>query len=529
MNQDQNDPRWFLKLQHSDGTWAEYEVRIYRQEHWNFVERKNFTLNAIGDNPERRVVQPPAPLMKPAPNGRYLLGATDKKELSAQAPTDGASKKPRACAFTVLKAIDEKQKGRKPDGQSPDDLSDNDESWGTDGEYPLRGKLDKQLAARALAITSQPAPPKACPRASGYFVIKEQGGQERPARSRSLQSLNDCANVLYPIKDSKGDMRGFAPRCNCEQCREERGAYYCAQYNIEDNKVKLQVALDSAANVTAIDDKWAGLFYGQNWSKILLGGFDTTQVNSCRGFSNVQVATTTRRGERQELPEINVVTAPFFKGSLLSVMRSMQEGDSYIFGAKGGAKISGKFKIQAGPDKVLTKVERDATGMWVIDIEIDGQKKPFVMDSESNVLTLDKSFSQLASKYPKATEEMSGYNDLQPIGAVQIIENLSVISMDTKGVAREVIIDRAVFGKTIHQNLIPLQQLIKGDQDLVVLDKDGGWIINASLTMIKMTEDNDVTDIRLVNGSYVMDIVLDATRLKEFLKLPLPERREEQE
>jgi hypothetical protein len=332
--------------------------------------------------------------------------------------------------------------------------------------------------------------------------------------------------VQYKIKDAKGDMRGFAPHCNCEQCREERGAYYCAQYNIEGDEVQITVNLDSAANITAIADDLSGLFYELPSRKVELGGFDTTQQNLCKGFTGMQITTTTRRGERHEMPKANIVTAPFFQGSLLSIMRSMQEGDSYLFGPKGGAKVCCEYKVQGSADEVVTRVRRNSEGMWVIDVEIDGKTKPFTIDSESNVLTLDVSFSELASKYPKVFEGMSGYNDLEPIGTMQIIEDLPVAMKDTKGVTHGMTIDRAVFSQTIHQNLIPLQQLFKGDQDWVVLDKDGGWIVNASSTKIKMSKEAAVTDIRLEDGSYVMDVTLDATRLKEFLKLPLRERQE---
>jgi hypothetical protein len=111
---------------------------------------------------------------------------------------------------------------------------------------------------------------------------------------------------------------------------------------------------------------------------------------------------------------------------------------------------------------------------------------------------------------------------------VQIIENLPATMKDSKGTSHAMIIERAAFSETINQNLIPLRQLITSDQDWVVLHKDGGWIIHASSTTIKMDKGSEVTDIELVDGSYVMPVIFDATKLKEFLKLPLPKRREEQ-
>jgi hypothetical protein len=269
------------------------------------------------------------------------------------------------------------------------------------------------------------------------------------------------------------------------------------------------------------------MFYEKESTNVKLGGFDCTQQKTCRGYTDVKAACTTRAGGRHEMSNGNVVTAPFFHGSLFSV-QGIQEGESYIFGQDQGFKVAGTCRFHTSADKIITEIRRNKEGMWTIDIIVDGKKITFVIDSEANLMTLSKEHSDIVQKYPTTSEKISGYDDTEPVGTVQIIENLPATMKDNKGTSHAMIIERAAFSETINQNLIPLRQLISSDQDWGVLDKDGGWVIKASSTTIKMDKGSEVADIELVEDSYVMPVTFDATRLKEFLKLPLPQRREEE-
>ena len=121
-------------------------------------------------------------------------------------------------------------------------------------------------------------------------------------------------------------------------------------------------------------------------------------------------------------------------------------------------------------------------------------------------------------------EPIYGYDQLKPVSGIQIVKGINATVMDVNGVCRKIKIEKAAFGPTVQQNLIPLRLLLQNKEDLVIFNKDGGIVVSASWVEVKKESGTKITPIEFMNGSYWMKVNLDANKLEEFYQMTRTER-----
>jgi hypothetical protein len=448
-----------------------------------------------------------------------------------------ATEKPVRAEITVLRSIQElilteghEDRGDEPDEHYSDDDDPDAHKDTDDGDWmAVKDVLKARLEPASTAAGSEMDP-------KSVSLLKENRGGEirliaicKVCTSVPGQVIvTEINHVVQKFTCADGTMVEFDPECTCKSCKDARVQYNLQLHadHIRGDSMVVQMRIDTGAMTNTMQFPQNRILGTQVSNIVRVSGFDSSQQDEALSFKDVTGAFTTRRGEIWSSQIGNVVTAPFLKDSLFSLDAMFKSGDSCaVFTSKGALLIDKPVQLKGSGEVSFVMIHRNGDGMWTIEAELLSIKTMFVVDTEASLATLTSEYEPLMVGKEGVLETIFGYNDIKPVRETMVYKNLEVAVTDKQGQSHRLVVSKAALDKGFTRNLIPLRMLCTSENDMVILNRTGGWLVKSANRIELIATGADEIEAPLRDGSYQLEVKFPLEQLRKFYEQPRSTRK----
>lgn len=358
-------------------------------------------------------------------------------------------------------------------------------------------------------------------------AVREIASPREHAFTRYTKINNAENHEPHNITDINGTVYCFDKNCSCDTCANSRVAFTTAQKSINNNLLKVTATVDTMAQLMTISfqDRPVVPRDGPQL-EVTLGGFSPEQYDTVRGYNDLG-GLLPCSDEKEPFKIKKVVTSETIRSTLMPGPYFIDNGFDLLFKRVGGAAIKGDYVLETEGKERMTRLHVDEDGAYVLKVCFsvkDGTWKEVDMriDSESNVMMLSHENEDLLKGYEStAGGKVWGYNDDKPVDSVTEYWNVKARSRSEDGRYDTLKIPKVISGSKIDANIIPLRMALLSENDLMVMKKEGGWIMRGAEIHVERDDSSKATNLLLKGESYIVDLQLDAKSTLDYYHEPL--------